>query len=159
MLRNLCVAFGLMAAGHNASAAAPVFCPQGTEEETQITVTMPSGLNSTDSRIYSATEYFGSPCYPYVILTEEDAFPPEFAPPSEATQTNPVGTTQRYQSIWMDMPGNPNRQARRTTDFERTSTGGCTFANCVSPDWLRIGNRVETRARSRPGSLGGNDES
>ena len=156
MYRNLLLAFGLMVAGHNVSAA-PVFCPLGTREETQITVTMPAGLNSTESRIYSATELFGSPCYPYVILTEEEDFPPNFDHPTEATQTYPVGTTVRYQSPWMELPGDPSRQARRTTDFERTSTGGCTSANCASSDWLRTGNNVETRARTRPGSLGAND--
>lgn len=156
MYRNLLVAFGLIVVGHSVSAA-PVFCPQDTKEETRVTVTMPAGLNSTESHIYSATEYFGSPCYPYVRLTEEDVFPEEFAPPSEATQTYPIGTTVTFQTPWMDVPGDPSRQARRTTEFERTSTGGCTSANCASADWLRTGNNVETRARSRPGSLGSND--
>jgi len=157
MFRNLLLAFGLITAAHNAWAV-PVFCPEGTKEETQITVTMPSGSNSTESRIYSATEYFGSPCYPYVILTEEEDFPPNFDHPSEATQTSPVGTTVRNQTPWMDMPGNPTRQARRTTEFERTANGGCTWASCASPNWDRTGNSVETRVRTRPGSLGSNDE-
>lgn len=156
MHRNLLVAFGLMVACHMATAA-PVFCPQGTKEETQITVTMPAGLNSTEGRIYSASEYFGSPCYPYVILTEDEDFPPNFSHPGEGNQTIPVGTTARFKSPWMDIPGNPGRQARRTTDFERTPNGGCTSANCASADWLRTGNSMETRARTRPGSLGSND--
>jgi hypothetical protein len=158
MLRNNVLAIALMLEGNHALAASPVFCPQGTQAESEITFTVTLAPGSTESRIYTATEFYGSPCYPFVILTEggED-FPPTPEHPSEATQTNPVGTTVRHQTPWMEILGNPGRQARRTTDFERTISGGCTWASCASPNWDRTGNSVETRARSRPGSLGSND--
>ena len=160
MFRSNLSVVALMLAGTHALAASSVFCPQGTRVETEVTVTVHVTEIDTESRIYGATEFYGSNCYPYVtVIQGYDGFPPTPDHPAEVIPPYPVGTLVKVETPWMDIPGNPARQARRITELERTTDGGCTWASCASPSWDRTGNRAETRVRSRPGSLGGNDES
>lgn len=157
MLRSGLMAVILLLAC-NQLAASALFCPQDTSAETEITVTVYITEIDTESRIYSASELYGSNCYPYVTMLQAfDDFPPTPDHPGDDSQPYSAGTLVKVQTPWIGIPGLANKQARRLTEFERTPSGGCVWAGCASPNWHRTSNSVKIRARPSP--VGENDRS